>query len=139
MTRKDNFNFGWIYFNPNLDGGIFTSCWFFFDNSETVKAVTLTFCSIQYLFIRDIHGKFSISNLSQSPDVRQNSEEYIFNFRISGQSFINENFLNSRASNDTDIKLRPVTKLDKRTTTTLKNLTMTSSSKLWCHCHFSNL
>ena len=35
-------------------------CWFSFNNSETVKAVTLAFCSIQYHFIRDYGAKFGI-------------------------------------------------------------------------------
>ena len=36
-------------FNPNLGGGrgVVLPCWFSLNNSETVKAVTLTFCSIQ--------------------------------------------------------------------------------------------
>ena len=38
--------------NPNLGGGwresgIFALCWFSLNNSETAKAVTLAFCSIQ--------------------------------------------------------------------------------------------
>ena len=40
----------------------------FLNNLETVKAVTLAFCSIQQLYIRDIRGKFGIPNLPQSPD-----------------------------------------------------------------------
>ena len=42
-------------FNPNL-GGVGVSL----NNSETVKAITLTFCNTQYLIIRDIRGKFGI-------------------------------------------------------------------------------
>ena len=39
-------------FNPNLGGEMkrgrgYPPCWFSLNNSETVKAVTLTFCSIQ--------------------------------------------------------------------------------------------
>ena len=33
--------------------GNFIPSWFFHSNSETVKAITLTFCSIQKLFIRN--------------------------------------------------------------------------------------
>ena len=40
---------------------------------------------------------------------------------ISGQSFINENCHNSTTSQDIDMKLGPVTKLDKRNMSTLKN------------------
>ena len=42
----------------------------------------------------------------------------ISDFWISGQSLINENCQNSRISNDIDMKLGPVTKLDKRNTAT---------------------
>ena len=38
----------------------------------------------------------------------------ISDFRISGQSFINENCHNSGSSHDIDTKLGPVTELDKR-------------------------
>ena len=39
-------------------------------------------------------------------------------FQISGQSFIKKNCHNSRTSNNIDLKLGPVTKLDKRNMTT---------------------
>ena len=61
---------------------------------------------------------FGISNLPQSPDIRQNSEGGISDFPISGQSFIKENYNNSRTSTDIDWKLEPVNKLDKRNKTT---------------------
>ena len=48
----------------------------------------------------------------------------ISNFRISGQSLIKENCHNSRTSDDIDMKLGPVTKLDKKTKT------MTSGQKI---------
>ena len=41
-----------LHVNPNLGGGNFThtdthpACWLSLNNSETVKAVTLAFCSI---------------------------------------------------------------------------------------------
>ena len=35
-------------------------CWFPLNNLETIKAVTLAFCSIQYHFIRDVRAKFGI-------------------------------------------------------------------------------
>ena len=41
---------------------------------------------------------------------------------ISGQSFINKNCHNSRNSNDIDMKLTPITKLDKRNTVTPKKI-----------------
>ena len=50
----------------------------------------------------------------------QNSYWGITNFQISGQSLIKENCFNSRTSDDSEMKLGPVTKLDKRNKTTLK-------------------
>ena len=54
------------------------------------------------------------SNSSQSPDIGQNSYGGISDSQISGQSLIKENCHNSRTSDDIDMKLGPVTKLDKR-------------------------
>ena len=109
-------------FNPNLaSGGNFTLyCCFPLNNSETVKAVTLTFCSVQQLFITEIPAKFGILNQPKSLDNGQNSDEGISDFWISGQFFINKNCHSSRNSNVFDMKLRPVTKLDKRNTATSK-------------------
>ena len=59
-------------------------------------------------------------NLLQSPDIGQNSDGGICDFRIFGQSLIEENCHNSRNSDDIDMKLVPVTKLDKRNKTTSK-------------------
>ena len=47
-----------------------------------------------------ICAKFGIPNLPQSPDIGENSDEGISDFRISGQSLINKNWYNSRTSND---------------------------------------
>ena len=55
-----------------------------------------------------------MSNLPQSPDIGQNLDKSISNFRISGQSFIKENYHNSRNSDDIDMELGPVTKLYER-------------------------
>ena len=76
--------------------------------------------------IRDIRVKFAIHNSSQSPDTGQNSDGGISGFRISGQSLIKENCHNSRTSDDIDMKLGPVPKLDKRNNTSQKILTTTS-------------
>ena len=59
--------------------------------------------------------------MSQSPDIRQNSDGSISDFRVSGQSLIKRNCHNSRTSYDIDMKLGPVTKFDKRIKTTSKN------------------
>ena len=88
-------------------------CWFFLNHSEKVKAVTLVFFSIQLHFIKDISAKFVITNLPQPPDIGQNSDGGISNFRISRQLLIKENCHNSRTSYDIGMKLGPVTKIDK--------------------------
>ena len=66
-------------------------------------------------------AKFGIPNLSQSPDIGQNSDGGISDFRISGQFLIKENCHNSRNSDDIYMKLGPVTKIDKRNKTKSKN------------------
>ena len=58
--------------------------------------------------------------MPQSPDIGQNSDGGISDFRISGQSLIKENCYNSRTSDDIDMKYGSVTKLDKRNKTTSK-------------------
>ena len=85
-----------------------------------VKAVNLALYSIQQHLTKDICDKFSISYSHQSPDIGQNSDGGISDFRISGQPLIKENCHNSRTSNDIDVKLGPVTKLEKTNTTILK-------------------
>ena len=54
--------------------------------------------------------------MPQSPDIGQNSDGRISDFQISGQSFKEENYHNSRTSNGIDVKLGPVTKLEKKNT-----------------------
>ena len=63
-------------------------------------------------------AKFGIPNLAQSPDIGQNSNGDISDYQSSGQSLKKENCHNSRTSDDTDMKLGPVIKLDKRNKTT---------------------
>ena len=60
----------------------------------------------------------------------QNSEEGISDFRIYGQSLIKRYCHNSRTSDDIDMKLERITKLDKRNKITSKNLKMTSRWKI---------
>ena len=88
--------------------------WFYLNDSDTVKAVTLAFSSVQYHFIRDLCAKFGIPCSPQFPDIGQNSDGGISDFRISGQSLIKENCHNSRTSDDIDMKFGPVIKHDKR-------------------------
>ena len=68
-----------------------------------VKAVTLVFCSIQFNFIKHIRAKFGIPNLLKFPDIGKNSDVGVSDFRISGQSLIEENCHNSRTSDDIDM------------------------------------
>ena len=63
-----------------------------------------------------------MAELLQSSGIEQNSDGGIFDFRISGQSFIKVNCHNSRASDDIGMKLEPVTKLDKRNKTMSKKI-----------------
>ena len=104
-------------------------CWFSLNNSETVKAATLAFCSIPQTFIKDVHAKFGILYSSQFPDIGQNSDGGISDFRISGQSLIKRNCHNSWTSDDIDMKLGSITKPDK-TKQRQKNMTMTSCQKI---------
>ena len=78
----------------------------------------------------DVLVKFGIPCLYQSPDIEQNSDGGISDFRISGQSITKRNCHNSRTSHDIVMKLWPVTKLDKRNKTTSNFLTMTSYRKI---------
>ena len=52
--------------------------------------------------------------MHQSPNIGQNSDGGILDFWIPGQSFINENGHNSGTSHDVEMKLGPVTKIDKK-------------------------
>ena len=105
-------------------GGNFTSspCWYSLNNSETVKAVTLAFCSIQQHFIKGVRAKFGIPNSLRSLDTGQESDGGISDFWISGQSLIKGNCHNSRISHDIDMNLWTVTKLDKRNKTASKKI-----------------
>ena len=89
-------------------------------NPNLSVGIILSPSSISLNSIRDIHAKFGIYNFPQSPDIGQNSDGGISDFRISGQSLIKENCHNSRVRDDIDMKLGPVTKLEKRNKTTSK-------------------
>ena len=73
-------------------------------------------------FTRNLRVKFSILNLPQSPDIWSNSDGGISDFPITGRSLIKENCHNSRTRDDIDLKLGPVTKLDKKNKTTWKKI-----------------
>ena len=108
-------------------GIILPLCWFSLYNSETVKAVTLVFCSILYNFIWDIRAKFSIPNSLQSLDIGQNSKRGVFH----GQSLVKENCQNSRTSDNIVLKFTPLTKFEKRYKTTSKKGQCRHAGKLW--------
>ena len=55
-------------------------CWFSLNNSETVKAATLGFWSIQLNLIK--FAKFVIPYSPQSPDIGENSEGRISGFLV---------------------------------------------------------
>ena len=59
--------------------------------------------------------------MPQSPDIGQKTDGGISDSWISGQSLIKENCRNSRTSDNIEIKLGTVTKLDKRSKATSKN------------------
>ena len=69
-----------------------------------------------------------------SPDIGQNSDGDISDFRISGQSFINENCHNSRTNHDIDMKLGLITKRNKRNTETSKKF---ADDVMSANCGFS--
>ena len=75
-----------------------------------------------YLTYNTTHIKFGISYSSHSPDIEQNSDGVIFDFRSSGQSLIKRNCHNCRTNDDIDMKLGPVTKPYNTTKTTSKKL-----------------
>ena len=75
-----------VILSPNR-GGLLV----FINNSQTVKAVPLALTIIQQHFIRDVHTKFGIPYLPQSPDIGENSDMGISDFRVSGQSLIKRN------------------------------------------------
>ena len=67
-----------------------------------------------------------VSLTHSSLQILDKTQTGISDFWISGQSLIKVNYHNSRTSDDIDMKLGPVTKLDKRNKTAPKKLTMTS-------------
>ena len=73
-----------MFFNIDLGGGEGVSLpasWFSLNNSDTAKAITLAFCSIEYHFIRDVLAKFGIPCLLQSRDIEKTQTRV---FPISG-------------------------------------------------------
>ena len=77
---------------------------FSLNNSEMVKFVTLTFCSIHQQFTGDVRVEFGSPQWPQSPDIGQPSDGGISNFRISGEAIIKINCHSFRTSGDIDIE-----------------------------------
>ena len=65
--------------------------------------------------MRNVCTRFGILYPSQSPDIGKNPDRAISNFQISGQSLIKRNCHNSWTNDDINMKIKPVTKLDKAT------------------------
>ena len=80
--------------------------------------------------MRDIFAKFGNRFSGQSPDIGKNSDGGISDFWISGQVLVKENCDNTRTSDDIDMKLEPVTKLDKKNKTTSKNIDVDVMSEI---------
>ena len=76
-------------------------------------------------------SKFDIANSHQSPDIGQNSDGGISNFRISGQSLLKRNCYNFKTSDDIDMKHWTVTKRDERNKTTSKRFDDDVMSDKW--------
>ena len=88
------------HFNPNLKSSNFAAFSNILSETFVPNLVSITRPSLQIL------GKTQVG---------------ISDFQISGQSLIKENCHNSRTSDDTDMKLGPVTKPDNRNKTTSQN------------------
>ena len=71
-------------------------------------------------FFNIVYKRVSL-NSPLSPDIGQNWDRGISDFRISGETLIKENCDNSRTTDVIDMKLGPVTNLDKRNIATSKN------------------
>ena len=108
-----------------------------FKNSETVKTATLAFCTIQYYFITIICTKSRFLTLPNLQSLGKTQMGVFPDFRTYDQFFINKNCRNSKINHDIDIKLRPVTKFNKRNTvTSKKRLVMTSCHQIMTSLSF---
>ena len=63
---------------------------------------------------------------------------FVSKYFVCLQHSVKENCHNCRTSDDIDMKLEPVTELDKNNDVK-KIWRRRHVKKLWCHCHFSNL
>ena len=93
-----------------------------FKNSETVKTATLAFRTIHYYFITIICTKSRFLTLPNLQSLGKTQMGVFPNFRIYDQFFITKNCRNSKINHDIDIKLRPVTKFNKRNNNVKKKI-----------------
>ena len=111
------------HINPNLGGGgilpPLPPSWFFLNNSKTLKAVTPAFLQHSVTSYQKHSCQIWYPELVHN-SILDKTQTGISDFRISGQSLIKENCYNARTIDDIDMKLRPVTKRDKRNKTTSK-------------------
>ena len=108
-------------------------CWFSLNYSETVKAVTLRIGN--FVAFSNISTESYVTNLVSLSLISlqilgKTHAGGISDFQICGQSLVKVNCQSSRASGDIDMKLGPVTKHDKSSKTTSKNLTMISCRQI---------
>ena len=126
-------------FNPNPEGVNVIPLLFSLNISETVKTVTCHFAAFSNFSLETLVPNL-VSLTRPSLQVSdKNQDKGISNFCIFGESLTNKNCHNFRTSNDINMKLRPVTKLDKGNTAKSKKLPWCPVEKLWGHCYFSNL
>ena len=123
-----------LYVNYSNNGTTILISWYL-RNGESYNPGILHH-PVTFYYKINICDKFSIFNLPQSPDIGQNWDGGISDFRISGQSFINENCHNYRTSHDIYMKLGTVTKLSRETQQRQKTLTMTSCRQIVTWLYF---
>ena len=108
-------------------------CWFSLNYSETVKAVTLRIGN--FVAFSNISTESYVTNLVSLSLISlqilgKTHAGGISDFQIYGQPLVKLNCQSSRASGDIDMKLGPVTKHEKSSKTTSKNLTMISCRQI---------
>ena len=108
---------------------------FSLNNSETVKAIALALSSSH-----GILWETSVPNLifltCPSLQILGITQTGVF---LISRFWVQENCHNSKTSNDIDMNLGPVTKIDKRNKIKSKNWQRRHVRSLLYHCHFSNL
>ena len=104
--------------------------WFSLKNSKMVKAVPWYFAAFSNISLETFVPNL-VSITRPSPQVSGKTQTGVF--------LIKENRCNSRTSDDIDMELRPLTKLDTRNKIRSKNWRWHHVGKLWRRCHFFDL